>query len=166
MEPVGDNRSGLTARLCALSPDGKLVAIDMGSATRIRDVAPGKDVGAIGEVGREGLCVFSADNLYVAVTGARNTVRVWDVSAQTEVARIEDLPGVRSLSFSPGGKYLSTLHESGTLRMWLLRSEDLMAEACSRLTRNLTSEEWRNSFGQEPYHATCPKLDIPKDAAR
>ena len=72
----------------------------------------------------------------------------------------------QEMSFSPREKYLSTLQDGGGLRVWRLGSEDLMAEACSRLTRNLTSEEWRNYFGQEPYHATCPTSPIPEDAAR
>ncbi len=30
------------------------------------------------------------------------------------------------------------------------------AEACSRLPRNLTQEEWRRFLGDAPYHETCP----------
>jgi hypothetical protein len=37
----------------------------------------------------------------------------------------------------------------------------LIAEACSRLTRNLTLEEWRQHIGgDEPYRPTCPDLPV------
>jgi hypothetical protein len=50
-----------------------------------------------------------------------------------------------------------------TARVWLLRPEDLIAEACSRLTRNLTHAEWRQYIGEEEYRPTCPNLPVPKE---
>ncbi|MGF1537411.1 MAG: hypothetical protein ACFB4J_13150 [Elainellaceae cyanobacterium] len=40
----------------------------------------------------------------------------------------------------------------------MLDPNDLIAEACRRLTRNLTLQEWRQYLGDEPYQATCPSL--------
>ena len=85
---------------------------------------------------------------------------MWEGGTQSEIARIETLPGVQSLLFSPRGRYLATLQDDGTVRIWLLRGEDLVAEVCSRLTRNLTTEEWRTLFGGEPYQATCAGLEV------
>ena len=37
-------------------------------------------------------------------------------------------------------------------------AQELTDEACARLSRNLTREEWKQHFGDEPYRATCPRL--------
>jgi hypothetical protein len=96
--------------------------------------------------------------------GTGETVRIWSIRDQEEVARIERAPDLRHLAFSPGGKYLAALQKGGNLRVWLLRYEDLAAEACSRLTRNMTRSEWREYFGDEAYHPTCPQLPVPEIA--
>jgi hypothetical protein len=42
----------------------------------------------------------------------------------------------------------------------LWRPEDLITEACARLTRNLARAEWEQYLGDEPYRATCPNLSL------
>jgi hypothetical protein len=39
----------------------------------------------------------------------------------------------------------------------------LIADACSRLPRNLTRLEWRQYLGDEPYRSTCPNLPVPEE---
>jgi WD40 repeat protein len=154
---IGGDRSGFATTSCALSDDAQWVAINLGVAVRVRNIASGRDLVTID--GTSG-CQFSPDGRQLGLIGLKDTVRVWDVGTQSEIARIETLPGVKSLLFSPRGRYLATLQDDGTVRIWLLRGEDLVAEVCSRLTRNLTADEWRSLFGGEPYQATCPGLEI------
>ncbi len=45
-----------------------------------------------------------------------------------------------------------------TARVWRWRDQDLIDLACSRLTRNLTKEEWKQYLPDEPYRKTCPNL--------
>ena len=45
-------------------------------------------------------------------------------------------------------------------QIWLLWSEDLITEACNRLTRNLNLEEWKQFFPNEQYRKTCTNLPI------
>jgi hypothetical protein len=44
-----------------------------------------------------------------------------------------------------------------TVRVWNWR-QDLIDLACSRLTRNLTKEEWKQYLPDEVYRKTCPNL--------
>ncbi len=64
--------------------------------------------------------------------------------------------------FHPSGRYLLT--RSGNIaEVWLLRPDDLIAAACTRLTWNLTTQEWTRFIGDEPYRKTCENLPYPED---
>jgi WD40 repeat protein len=54
--------------------------------------------------------------------------------------------------------YLVTISDRNTVRVWLLRPEDVIEEACRRLPRNLTADEWREYVKDDAYRKTCPKL--------
>ena len=85
---------------------------------------------------------------------------------------------IAAFTFSPGVKYLTVAYsyretraksESEAYRHHLddnetlitrytVNSEDLISEACSRISRNLTEIEWRQYIGNQPYQKTCPNL--------
>jgi hypothetical protein len=51
---------------------------------------------------------------------------------------------------SAGGDGVARLFQAGT--------DDLLADACRRLPRNLSGEQWARYVGALPWHATCPGL--------
>jgi WD40 repeat protein len=65
---------------------------------------------------------------------------------------------VPALAFSPNGQWLASAGYDTSVRMWRPRHEDLITEASSRLTRNLTPEEWQHYLGEEEYRQTCTRL--------
>jgi uncharacterized protein with WD repeat len=105
---------------------------------------------------------FSPDGRWLATGSWDNTARVWEAASGQEVARMTHEGPVLAVAFSPDGRWLATGSDDNTARVWLVRPEDLIAEACSRLTRNLTREEWRRYLSDEPYRLTCPNLPVPE----
>ncbi|HTS28836.1 MAG TPA: hypothetical protein VMH81_23355 [Bryobacteraceae bacterium] len=63
----------------------------------------------------------------------------------------------QKLAFAAGDRYLIAGGERG-ITFWLWRPGDLVAEACGRLLRNPTEDEWRQYLSGEPYRKTCENL--------
>ena len=103
---------------------------------------------------------FSADGRHVATTEAA-LVRIWRTDG-AEVARIEHLSKVTQVAFSPNGDLISfarvTPDGDSAIHVLLWRPEQLITEACQRLTRNLDAAEWREYLGTGQYGKTCPNL--------
>jgi WD40 repeat protein len=97
----------------------------------------------------------------------------YGVNLDQLAARRRGLGQVGALAFTSGDRYLIaayTFSEAGKQRngmrvlidqetllsRYLIRSADLVTEACSRLKQNLAPDEWKQYLGNEPYRETCP----------
>jgi WD40 repeat protein len=145
------------------SPNGKHLATTDGNTIQVWKMAAASFIFSVDGTIRGHL--FSPDGQYLAAVNERS-VRVWDLSSGQEVFRITHESAVQNVAFSPDGRYLTTLSVASmgdarsfsTVQAWLWRPQDLIADACSRLIRNLTPDEWRQHLGDEPYRKTCPNL--------
>lgn len=95
----------------------------------------------------------TAKEHYFAVFGYSSDLRIWSVEAQREIGRICHLEQVTDAALIGNQRFVVSL-AGQTLQVSLLGQEDLVAEACSRLTRDLSREEWRDYVGAEPYRTT------------
>ncbi len=69
-----------------------------------------------------------------------------------------------AVSFSPDGRTVATASDDGTAQIRYVFTQDVLTQACARLTRNLTLREWQRYLGDsEPYRKTCPNLPYPDD---
>lgn len=66
-----------------------------------------------------------------ATSGADGTIRVWQLSDNTEVARIEPEDGLRDMALSDDGRWLAVLSRAGDrIDLHALAPGDLVAQAC------------------------------------
>lgn len=83
---------------------------------------------------------------------------IWDAVTGTRLAQLPDSGYIRAATFSPDGRYLLTGYDEHFAALWLWRSGDLRDQACARLSRNLSHDEWGHWFPKQPYHEICPNL--------
>jgi WD40 repeat protein len=139
----------------AFSADGRYIATASADHTaRVWDTASGRELARLIHGGSVKAVVFSPDDRYVTTASTDRTARVWETSNGREVARLTHEGPVWTAAFSSDGRYLATASANHTTHVWLWQPEDLIAEACARLTRDLTPEEWRQYVGDEPYRKT------------
>jgi WD40 repeat protein len=147
----------------AVSPDGKYVAVGSGNTARVCSRSSGKIFWGSTGASKLGALAFSPDGRYLATGSSDTTVRTFKVNTGEEVSRQSLGGAVSALSYSRDARYLITASELEggivDVQKRFYRPEDLIADTCSRVTRNLTVSEWRSYVGAEiPYHKTCPKL--------
>jgi len=151
---------GTTVTVLAWSRDGRSVAVGMADgAVRILDRTTLSARAGLFANGVAALA-WSPDGRHLAAGGGDGhrvgEVHVFETATGRQVARLVSSVAVSALAFGPGGSLVTLAEEHVEHRLW--RSADLVEEACSRLTRNLTREEWRQYLGGEAYLKTCPGL--------
>jgi WD40 repeat protein len=93
---------------------------------------------------------------FATITHGR--LALWDAFTGARLAQLPDAGFLDAAAFSPDGRYLLTGYQEHTAALWLWRSADLRDQACARLTRNLSRDQWTHWFPKQPYRKTCPNL--------
>jgi len=115
---------------------------------------------------------FSADGKLIVTASEDNTSIVWETATGKSLVTLRaGLVGfVNDASFSLDGRLVLTGSGDGTARLWEVNptvnpnssATELASAACTRLTRNMTAEEWRQYMGNETYRATCANIPLPQ----
>jgi len=149
----------------AFSPNGTYLATGSGDKTaRVYEFPTAKEVSHLIHGGSVDALMFSSDGRYLATGSYDHTARVLEIESGNEVSRaVLDWP-VRSINFASDGRHLSVTAAPSpginvSITRHFLHATDLIADACSRVTRNLTHEEWKQYVGTDvPYDRTCPNM--------
>jgi len=143
----------------AFSPDGTRVAASGNNATAtVWAISTGKGQKLFTLIGHTALIpriAFSPDGKYVATASFDGSAKVWDATSGQEWLTLSaGLDQLSDVAFSPDGTRLATGGFEGRVRVYALRLEDLVAQARSRVTRSLTTDECRKYLHVE----TCPPV--------
>lgn len=109
--------------------------------------------------------LFTSEKRLLLYGSADGSVTVWDFDTNEKITQMNYGDGrILQISFSSDKRYVISVSSNKSYRTWLYRPEDLIADACTRLNRNLTLVEWEQYIGASlSYEATCPNLRIPKE---
>lgn len=87
--------------------------------------------------------------------------RVWLGELGGDIGGGGDL---KAVAVSPGGRRLALRHADNTVSLQAWDPKSLVRDACAVAGRNLTCNEWRARFHDEPYRLTCDALPAPRPA--
>jgi WD40 repeat protein len=143
----------------AFSPDGTQVATGSsdGSA-RVFGAATGAEISRLGHDGPVTAVAFSPDGTQVATGSSDGSARVFGAATGAEISRLDHDGPVTAVAFSPDGTQVATASNDASARVWWADHSQLIEQAASRLTRNLTQQEWRRYFRDVPYRKTQADL--------
>lgn len=154
----------------AFDPKGRwLATASVGGSIRVWDISDpeaeplvlhGHEVSGIDA--RIYVLAFDREGQRLAV-GGRNVVRVWALEHPNSAPIILPVDGDvwHGLAFDPKGRWLATVANKDTVRLWNLQVNKLVSLACQSAGRNLKCDEWRMLRGDVPYRPTCPHLPAP-----
>jgi WD40 repeat protein len=151
-------RPGQTGAWVRFSPDGRLLAVSaFDGSTQLWDVAARQPAGAplagheSGAVNAE----FSADGRMLATTGFDGTVILRDVESRRALGTLPGPLGFVAARFSPDGRWLFVLRESGLAQRWPVTPDAWSRHACHVAGRDLTRAEWADLVPGQDYRPVC-----------
>jgi WD40 repeat protein len=127
----------------SFSPDDDRLATAGGDGVaKVWDVESGKELYSLTGHGTSvWAAAFSPDGSRIATMSLDKTAKLWDAETGDELLNLINYNDGRDLAFSPNGNHLAVASGDGSVRVYVLPIEDLMALARLRLTRPLTDEE-------------------------
>jgi len=143
----------------SFSPDGSKLAASYGPHfVQIWDVTSGAKLSRLVHDDFVHSISFNHDSSKLATASSDNTVRIWDVARGVVLQMVvNEGPArcpVRSVSFSQNGTIIAGGNDK-TARIWIVNKEDIINDACDRLTKNMTETEWKRYLSMDDC-MTCP----------
>lgn len=157
-----------TVAALAYSPDGRLLLSgDVEGTVSLWEVATGHERLRLTDLHRQVSAVaFSSDGHFALTIGASavgptaSTMRLWDTNTGQQVQIFDDTGvGANSAVFSADSRYVLTTGKDGTVRLWLIGEDALVALGCSRIINDLTPTQ-RTIYGIDN-SPTCSAFGLP-----
>jgi len=129
---------------------------DQQGSVQLWDSATGK---ALARLARHTAAItslaFSPDNTQLASASWDRSARLWDIRTGQELFALpEQGQVVTRVAFSPEGAQLAVGSRDGLVHLYLLKLNELVELAKTRVTRTLTTEECKRYL----HLASCPTL--------
>jgi WD40 repeat protein len=144
--------AGASVMVLTLGDDGALLAVgEVSGGLAVHGTASGRQVMRASHNDQIVDIALSADHRLLATASADGSTRIFDLRQGREVARIVAPSPPTRVRFSPSGRHLA-IGSADSVRLWPLRPDELVAEACRRVPRDMSVDEWH--------------LYLPNDAPR
>ncbi len=112
----------------AFSPDLKMFASGEDVDLKLWEMATGRQLSLLAETGIRGQAEFSPDGKFLAADSTDDSIRLWDISADRELRRLEGHAArLHAIAFSPDGEMLASGGEDQTARLWDVGTGNLLA---------------------------------------
>ncbi|WP_166665752.1 nSTAND1 domain-containing NTPase [Kribbella caucasensis] len=146
--------------IATFSPDGRHVAIGSHHGeVMVLDTATGTAVRPPAKLQEDPInsLAYSADGSRLVSSGADGTVTLIDGDTAALFGSVV-IPQqtLATADFRPDGRTVVIASYDDGIYHWDTRLEHAIEHACQAAGRDLTSEEWRENFGDRPFHKTCP----------
>jgi WD40 repeat protein len=154
-----NSTAGKTVRGLAFGLDGRYIATWTGNGyVSLWNAETGRFIFDISNEETVDSVAFSSRGELLAIISG-SILKIWNMETKEEIARIDhgstlSQTGDFSSYFSPDLAYVLTI-SCDTVKVWPIKENAVIEEACRRVNRNLTLEEWRQYLGSEPYRETC-----------
>ena len=139
------------------SADGRYLATGFANGTALLIDVQRRPAASVALVGHAGFILdvaFSPDDDLLAVASTSG-ITLWDVDTRQRIGELDGRATPYKLAFSPDGTSLASTWYDNSLIMWELDPQAWRRRACAIAGRNLTSAEWSQYVGAEPYRKTC-----------
>ncbi len=144
--------SGALVESLAFSPSGGLLAAAAREGTvQVWSLETREELFALRHEEAVWTVAFSPDGRHLATASEDGTARLWHAATGREVSRVTHEDPVKAAAFSADGRRLLTAPWGRAIKEWPWRPEELIEEACSRLTRQLLESEWGRYFPGQRY---------------
>lgn len=129
-----------------------------GSTLSVRRLPDLKEVSTFA-LGDAGFFDISPDGKWIFVSQGTGGTYIVDAHTGTRAAKLW-IPGPAAykIAFNQDDERVVVVGVNGEKRVLTWKPESLVAEACARLSSNLTEREWVTYLPSEPYRKTCPNL--------
>lgn len=147
----------------AFSPDGHwLATASKDRAPRVFDLVKLREGPPLQVGGMHAHYVaFDPDSRLLAVTANDNTARVFEIVSGKSVGLSAHSGNIHALAFHDPRHIAIAGYSFLDIGLW--KPDDIIADACARLPRNLTQQEWQEYEPKHKYEKTCPQLPGPAD---
>jgi DNA-binding SARP family transcriptional activator/WD40 repeat protein/class 3 adenylate cyclase/energy-coupling factor transporter ATP-binding protein EcfA2 len=143
------------------SPDGQRVAVSYADRVGVLDVETGEWMRppADSHEGAVTSLAYAPGGAVVASGGSDGRVSLWDGRTGALLGTVRPVqPNTPvAVEFLADGHTVQIASLDGAVYTWDTRPQHWVEYACTVVGRNLTMDEWRDTFGERHYHRTCPQ---------